>query len=141
MQSTLPIELIRSYEKSHYVVSDTDAFVLRIAEHSEALRSLHARLKATSSAFLTACAPFSQETSQVDNDFLQSSFEDELMRDGFHFVRGFGHGDGDESHWVEKSALVLSISLEQASNYATKHRQNAFVWCDENCIPKLVLMK
>jgi hypothetical protein len=42
---------------------------------------------------------------------------------------------------IEASYLVLGIALNEACELGKKYEQNAIVWCDSTCLPRLVLLR
>lgn len=133
-------ELVQAYKITDYHVTTTSPFVLNIDSYSEPLKKMHLNHNCTSSAFLTAYCPFSKTLSAKENERLQKTLEDELSDNNFQFIDGFGQGKGASVNWKERSVLVLGISLKDATKLANKYKQNAFIWNDVECIPRLITL-
>ena len=53
-----------------------------------------------------------------------------------------GRGIGSDETWPpEESFLALGLGYEQAVHIARHYGQNAFVWVEEDCVPKLILLR
>ena len=89
--------------------------------------------------FITAYNPFSVLLTTPHNVARQAELLSDLSELKLKFV--FGYGQSDDSDWREASVLVLGITREESMRLAVKHEQNAFIWCDEQATPKLVLAR
>ena len=70
--TTLPPGLVQAYRETHYRVLGDDGFTLTIDVPNPELARTHRRHGVDSSAFLTACNPFSRSLSDDENMALQA---------------------------------------------------------------------
>ena len=131
---------IDAYLDTDYRVLAPLSFVLRIGVANAALAALYRQYKVSSSAFITACNPFSR----VVDDAVNSARQDELAQDlrsrSLRYFEGVGwHASGN---WPEEpSFLVLDLALEAAKTLGKKYDQNAIVWCGSDSTPELILLR
>lgn len=130
-------ELWKAYEETDFIVHTKPEFALNIGQFSEQLKQLLISHKVTSAAFVTAYNPFSQKLSEDENSESQARLVDEIQSRGLSLFQGLGQHPNLQ--WQgEPSVLILGIALEAAKKLARTYEQNAFVWCDETCIPQLI---
>lgn len=114
--------------------------MLTVDAYCDALRACHADHGATCSAFLTACNPESQPLPEELNAVAQMALRRELDNRRMRYLDGLGIDPSGE--WpAEPSLLVLGISLDAACEIGARYRQNALVWCAEDAVPRLVLLR
>lgn len=138
--SAIDPETIRAYERTHYVVADESDLILRVGQFSPGLAALHARHGCSTSAFLTACNPYSRPMDAATNQARQQQLARELQAQGWTFR----DGEGQDPHgaWTaEASFLVLGLDRETASGLAHRFEQNAYLWIGADAIPRLVLLR
>jgi hypothetical protein len=129
-----------AYRGTEYRVSVDGSPVLRIGEASPPLVALQDRHGVTSSAFVTACNPFSAELSDEENRTRQAGLEQELRTRGLRFLPGIGQHPSNG--WPgEPSFLVLGFDLPAAKALGVRLAQNAIVWAGEGGVPELVLSR
>lgn len=140
MSSRIPASTLDAYRQTNYQVQAAQPFTLRIGQRNAALTQLHLQHGVSSSAFVTACNPYSSPLSQDENAERQQRLAQALTRDGWQYLPGSGkHFSGP---WpAEPSFLVLGIGREAADRLAQVFEQNAYVYCAADCIPKLVLLR
>lgn len=63
-----------------------------------------------------------------------------LTARGLQFMPGVGVG-ADPKWQGEPSVLVLGLPLQHARALGTSYLQNAIVWCGEDAVPQLVLLR
>lgn len=139
MGNVKPIDpvLWKAYEQTDFIVHSAPEFVLNIGQLSDQLIQLFSINKVTTAAFVTAYNPFSKKLSRDENSVQQSIFVKEVQSRGLSFLQGLGQHPNHK--WeVEPSLLILGIAFEAAKKLARTYEQNAFVWCDESCIPQLI---
>lgn len=139
--SVIPQDLISAYEETIYQVDEFgDSFDLHIDVVNISLVELHAKHDASYSAFITAYNPYSQESSDEENEQLLAELAIELVLKNLTFFIGTGkHPSGK---WKgEKSFLILGLDRAAAISLGNSYRQNAIVWCGIDATPKLVLLK
>ena len=132
--------LIQAYRETHFIAYQPKRLVLQVGSHYAELAQLHAQFGARSSAFITACNPFSQEVGAAINVERTIRLEADLRETRFKYFEGVGeHPSGN---WPgEVSFLVLGIPLEAARALGSRHEQNAVVWSDADAVPQLILLR
>lgn len=140
VDTSLHPALVQAYLETDYCVRVADGLVLRCGEYSSALAATHGRLGVESSAFLTACNPYSQPRDSADNALAQTALARALDRLGLRWLPGIGRHP--HASWPgEESFLVLGIDRDAACALAAEYQQNAFVWCGPSAVPELVLLR
>lgn len=138
--SSIPRDTIQAYLETHYRVHGDTPTTLKIDESNPALAMLHAAHRVECSAFITACNPFSQDSSDELNAARQKVLADELQQRGLRYIDGIGQHPSN--NWPgEASFLVFGLSLEAAKALGTQSGQNAIVWSGANATPQLVLLR
>ena len=129
--------LCKAYEETNFIVHSAPKFALNIGQLSDQLIQLFIFHKVTTAAFLTAYNPFSHQLSKDENFTRQSNLVKEIQSRGLNFLQGLGQNQ-DYKWEGEPSLLILGIAFEAAKKLARTYEQNAFVWCEESCIPQLI---
>ena len=138
--SKIPTDLITAYLETDYRVFSPEPFVLKIDHACAQLLLLHRHHQVTSSAFITAWNPYSNQLSQEKNNLRQEQLRKNMQNDGF--IVYAGEGKHPSGNWEgEDSLLILGISLEDAKAEGVRWGQNAIVWSDADAIPQLMLLK
>ena len=138
--TALPPGLVQAYRETHYRVLGDDGFTLIIDAHSPELARAHRRHRVDSSAFLTACNPFSRSLSDDENIALQSVLAVALRSLGLPFIDGLGQHPSNG--WQgEASFLALGVTRDQACDLGSRFEQNAIVWAGAYAVPQLVLLR
>lgn len=137
---TIEPSTIQAYLKTDYCVFGQVPLVLRVGVKNELLAKLYRQFAASSSAYITACNPHGQLASEKANAAAQARLVKELQRRGLNHVEGAGqHPQGG---WpAEPSYLVLGLSLDEAKMLGRKYRQNAIIWCGDDSVPELVMLR
>ena len=132
--------MVEAYKLACFKVLIEDNFLLRLDEINQQLVRLFAMDRVKSAAFITACNPFSQPTTDKENSAAQAKIEAEIKSFNLKFYPG--QGEDLTGHWAaESSALVMGISLEQATLLGVKYQQNAIVWIGHDAKPQLLLLR
>lgn len=132
--------LIQAFLETDYRVDAPAAMTLRVGVANPLLADLHKARRVESSAFITACNPFSQAFDEVANGERQETLARELRQEGLTFFEGIGQHPSN--NWPgEPSFLVLALSLEAAKALGARHEQNAIIWCGADAVPTLVLLR
>jgi hypothetical protein len=131
---------VQAYRETHFRVLGDASIVLQIGTANDALAALHHAFSVASSAFITACNPFSRVCGDRDNAARQAALSRDLKQ------LGVGHLDGVGEHpsgnWPpEPSFLVLGVSLDDACAVGRRHEQNAIVWSGRDAVPHLILLR
>lgn len=138
--SSISAELIAAYRRTEYRVADGSyAFVLRIDESSDSLRTCHAAFGVECSAFVTAWNPRSEPTPLDANEAAMARLEAEIESRGLFALRGVGVDPAGD--WPgEPSLLVLGLDAEPACALARTFDQHAIVCASEDATPRLVVV-
>ncbi|WP_449412088.1 DUF3293 domain-containing protein [Pandoraea soli] len=138
--SNIDSDTIKAYVETHYCVEGGLPMTLRVSVQNPSLVVLHEAAHVESSAFITACNPFSHACDDAINAQRQDALAQELTHLGLRFVDGIGQHPSNE--WPgEPSFLVLGISLPEAKALGERHEQNAIIWAGEDAVPQLVLLR
>lgn len=138
-KSQVSNELVDTYTATNFVVESQPTFRLKVGTQSEGLARLYEKAGVNAACFITAYNPFSVLLTTPHNVARQAELLSDLARLKLKFV--FGYGQSNDSDWNEPSVLILGITHEDSMKLAVKHEQNAFIWCDEEATPKLVLTR
>ena len=131
---------IQAYLGTNYHVHGATPLTLSIGVANAGLAALHKTHSVESSAYVTACNPFSQATNNSVNDARQAVLACELHQHGLTYIKGIGLHP--TNGWTgEQSFLVLGLSREDARMLGARHEQNAIVWCGPDAVPELVLLR
>ena len=138
--SLIDPQLVQAYRETDYCVFGDPGFVIRLGEASPGLLDAHRSAGAQSSAFLTACNPFSAPHEPVANARRQALLTSHLTDRGY--VHLPGEGRHPSNGWPpEESCFVLGLSLEDATDIGARFEQNAIVWCGADGLAHLILLR
>lgn len=139
--SEISPDLIATYRSSVYRIDAPGGVItFYIDRHSPELEQLHSETGVHSSAFITAHHPYSVPVSDEENEKAQQALLDEISSRGFEWLEGAG--EDAKGEWpAERSLLVLGIAEQQATELAVRFRQNAYVFCGSDAVPRLVLTR
>ena len=140
LESAIPSETILAYTETDFIVYDELTLILHVDEYSTGLNKLYETHKTNTCTFITAYNPYSQVLKESVNIARNKDLAAELDDKALKYLLAEGiHHSGD---WpVEASYLVLGLSLKESCELGKKYEQNAIVWCDSDCLPKLVLLR
>ena len=139
-ESLIDPAIIKAYRETDYHVHGDVPFTLTIGAVSPALLTLQAATKTASSAFITACNPFSEATVDTTNADRQRALSSDLHQRGLKFINGIGMHPSNQ--WAgEPSLLVPGVSLDTAKTLGVYYEQNAIVWSGPDGIPRLILLR
>ena len=140
IESLISLETVQAYRETEFRVFTENLLVLKISIKSEDLLALYKDKRSETCAFVTACNPIGELLNDEQNSNLQKQLEEEIKFRGLNFIPGEGkHPIGD---WpAESSFLIFDLSLESAKTLGRKFNQNAVVWCDQDAIPQLILLR
>ena len=131
---------IQAYLQTDYHVHGATPLTLNIGVANAGLAALHKTHSVESSAYVTACNPFSQALDNSANDTRQAVLARELQQHGLTYINGIGQHP--TNGWTgEQSFLVLGLSREDAKMLGARYKQNAIVWCGPDAVPELVLLR
>lgn len=135
--SLVSSELVDAYASTNYVVENAPSFTLRVGVYSEQLEKLYVSEGVQTACFITAYNPFSVLLTTPHNVARQAVLLTDVAE--LKLKSRLGYGENLDKTWREQSIMVLGISYEMSMELAIKHEQNAFIWCDEQATPMLVL--
>ncbi len=139
--SVIDPKTIQAYLETDYHVHGDAPMTLNVGVASPALADLHKASGVTTSAFITACNPFSQAFDDATNTQRQAALARELKSRGLTFIEGIGQHTTNKEWPGEPSFLVLNLSLEAAKALGVRHEQNAIIWCGADAVPQLILLR
>ena len=132
--------MIQAYAETHYRVFGDEPFTLRVGEASARLAVEHHRHAVTSSAYVTACNPFSRMLRADDNAERHAALALDLEHRGLTAVEGLG--EHPSNRWPgEPSFLVFGLELAAAKDLGARLEQNAIVWSGADAVPQLILLR
>ena len=139
--TSIPSTLHAAYAVTDYRVFAADApFTLHIGAASAELAQLHGKHAVSCSAFLTAWNPFSHPVDADANHLAQQSLLRDLRDSGVRFIEGMGC-DPSGAYAGEESVLALGLARADAIALGRKYQQNAIVWCGQDAVPELILLR
>lgn len=137
---TISNELMQAYLSTTFCIDDLGLkFEFQPNVFCPDLQKLHHTHNCQTSALITAFNPYSVAQNHQTNDNLQAQLVHDLKQDSFTLLNGYGKSSDESCDWVEMSVLALNIDYDSALEYATKYKQNAFVWVGPSAIPELVI--
>lgn len=131
---------IQAFRETEYRAYTDEPFTLRIGEVCDPLAAAHKRHRVDSSAFITACNPFSQILDEDSNARLHVAFGLALNKRSLASIEGVGQHPSNQ--WPgEPSYLIFGLTLETAKTLGTSLNQNAIVWTGADAVPQLILLR
>lgn len=139
-ETELPKRLIDAFRTADYEVHTNPKFVLQVGKFCFDLENLFREFNLSTGCFITACNPKSAELSKEQNTLLQETLHSDLVTQNLQIIKGLGSDPSGE--WRgEPSFLAMGISFSHAKSLGIKYEQNAILWCDQRCIPELILLR
>ena len=141
MPSTvIPPSLLTAYRNTLYRVQATPPFTLIVGEISPALQQWIAQRQCACAAFVTACNPHSHVLSDAENAQRHCALEQVIRQCGLPYASGLGQSQ--DGHWKpEPSYLVGGLTLEETQALGRRFEQNAVVWCGQDALAQLILLR
>ena len=131
---------IRAYLETEYHVHGQPTVIMQVGVGCASLIELNQAQGTNSSAFITACNPFSEALDDSGNAVRQLSLARELKQRGLHYIDGVGQHPS--SQWPgEASYLVPGLTLEAAKRLGEQFEQNAIIWSGPDGVPQLILLR
>jgi len=138
--SSIDSRTIQAYLETHYRVLGDTPLTLTVGTANPDLGALHKSRRIESSAFITACNPFSQACDETVNAQRQAALARDLRQRSLHFIEATGQHPSNQ--WPgEPSFLVFGLSREAAKMLGARLEQNAILWCGTDAVPELVLLR
>ena len=139
-KSILDPLLIKAYQAANYYVRSAQPFTLQIGKVSDGVIDLCRRYGLSSATFITAYNPFGEVLTDKENQQRNKQLKLEVNALDLPLIKGFGQDKLGE--WgQEDSFLIFGLDLETAKAIGIKYEQNAIVWCGEDAIPRLMLLR
>lgn len=129
-------DLVAAYQAAEYHVLVDPPFVMKVGEYCPGLAKLIATAGAEAAIFITAYNPFSVQQRPEVNEAANAKLRKKLGRDVYP-----GAGRSPDGDWPEELSY-LSLGHEYADEgyaLARQFGQNAFLWVDEGCAPRLLI--
>lgn len=141
MPSTLIApSLLAAYRTTLYHVQASAPFTITVGEVSSELQQWMAQHRCACAAFITACNPHSNALSDAENAQRQSVLEQDIQQRGLPYAPGLGQPQ--DGHWKpEPSYLVGGLLLEEAQGLGMRFDQNALIWCGQDALAQLILLR
>lgn len=139
-RTEIPRDKIEAYLETHYRVGiGTDAFVLRVGQHSPELASLHEQNSCDCALFITAFNPFGRKQDDAANHFAHARLGEELREVSENVIEG--EGADPAGRWpAERSHLAFGIDADTARELGRRFKQDAVVWIGKDAVPQLLLL-
>ncbi|MBF0162422.1 MAG: DUF3293 domain-containing protein, partial [Magnetococcales bacterium] len=113
---------------------------LRVGTISPQLAAAHRAHHVESSAFISACNPFSQLLDEAANAARHAAMERQIHQSGLASLPGVGQHPANQ--WPgEASLLLFGITLEAAKTLGNEWEQNAILWSGADAMPRLILLR
>lgn len=133
-------DLLAAYRKTLYVVQTPSPFTLKVGEASPELRQWMQGHACHCAVFLTACNPYSQALNDAENAQRQRALEQEILRRNLPWAHGLGQPQ--EGQWKpEPSYLVGGLALDEGRTLGRRFEQNALLWCGQDTLVQLILLR
>lgn len=129
-------ELKDAFRQARYEVLEPK-FEFKIGEVSTGLNRLLEQYRRRTFAFITPFNPGSQVIPDSDNEERFQSFNKAVSK----YVTFEGYGGGQAEGWpLERSLLILGISLSSAKRLGRRFGQDAIVFGFRNKPPEIVVL-
>lgn len=135
-----PHSLTDAYRQARYEAQlGNDHFEFRVGQVHPWLDSLMSSHHTACAAFITPFNPASRILPEQENLIRLQSLAERLSQQGFTFFDG--HGQDDAGLWpAEASFLILDITRQEATAFASDYGQNAFLYMEKHHGAELVLL-
>jgi len=139
-KTSIEPELIKTYLSTHYHICVARPFFLEIGKKSPMLSFWHKIFGVNCSAFITAHNRFDRNLTSHENKLRHRQLKADMELAYCPVVDGYSQDLLCERDKVEYS-LIFGISLKESKVVGNKYSQNAIVWCEEDLIPQLILLR
>jgi hypothetical protein len=131
------LDLICAYMGTNYFINGYD-IPLKINIFHVDLPNIYNKYNVKSSAYITAYNPYSELKTIDENTNNNLSLKKLLINKNYNFIEGIGSHPSNE--WEgEPSFLILGIGRDDATEIGILYKQNAILWCGNDCAPQLIL--
>ncbi len=138
INSELTPALLAAYRRTEYHVGQS--FMLRIGVHSVDIEVWHKRQAVNCSAFVSAVNPRGAALDIHENRVRHERLRNRLGREGLYHEAGQGVAP-DRSWPPEPGFLIAGLDQRQARRFGRDFDQNAVVWCGQDAVPQLLLLR
>ena len=129
-----------TYQKANYLVTTPGCEIqFKINQVNKELATLIESHGVDGASLITACNPYGQAVSIIENVKANQSLEQAIQSTGLPYF--LGQGSDPKGEWKEDSYLVMGISLEEAKELGALYQQNAIVWINKDGLPTLVWLR
>jgi hypothetical protein len=141
LQKPILPEKVAAYRATHYRVLDGDAsFTMMVGQRSSELQAGYSRAKVGCAVFITAFNPFGMQQSEDANQAANQHLA-EYLGSLFPVVLR-GEGVDPAGAWPpEPSFLALGVTQAAAESLGRRAHQDAVLWCNEEAVPDLLLLR
>ena len=138
--TTITQSLLDLYSKAEYHVDAAPPFILKIGETNDALKRLYENSSCNCAAFITAFNPGSKELPTEVNKARNKKLEALISSMAYQCLHGTGMC-ADDDGLGEASLLILGMDKDTAIDIGRQFEQNAIIWCANEAVPQLVLLR
>jgi hypothetical protein len=139
-KTSIEPELIKSYLSMHYHVCAARPFFLEIGKQSCMLSFWHKIFEVNCSAFITAYNRYDKYQTSHENKLRHKQLQTDMEKACLPVIDGYCQDEVGKNDKVEYS-LIFGISLKESKEVGNKYTQNAIVYCEEDLIPQLILLR
>ena len=127
-----------AYRQTLYeVFSDQGVIQLRVDVKSPTLNQLLQQYQQTTWALITACNPYSQPLSELENCNRNRALAADLKKLGLPLFNAVGRDESDQ--WpAEESLFVIGLNRGDAMHMGQKYSQNALLYGEIGNPPELL---
>ncbi len=131
-------ELIMAYMETNYFINNIK-IPLKINKYNSCLQNIYNKYNVNTCAYITAYNPYSKIVDTDENIKNNESLKLLLEQNNYKYIEGFGCHPSNE--WEkEYSFLIIGIEYNNACDIGKKYNQTAILWCDNDCVPNLILL-
>lgn len=139
-QQLLSQDLINAYLHTHYKVSTNPPFSLIIGQLCVELAHIFSTTEQKTAAFISAWNPCSFMLNNELNSLRHKQLLTDISALGYIGIEGWGEAT-DNDYDGEQSVFILGISAKEAIDLGQQYEQNAIVFCHQQAIPELVILR
>ena len=131
--------LKNAYRNTIFRIFSNTPFDLKIDVYSKALNQCFKYHNAKTCTIITAYNPYSKRITDAENIKKNIALLSEINKSGFNYLDAIGLDPQNE--WEgEASFFIFNISQLEAQRMGNKYQQNAIVWAETDCIPRLIFL-
>lgn len=131
-------ELINAYMETDYYIYN-NPHPLKINKYYPYLQTIYDNYNKNTCAYITAYNPYSEQVDIDINIKNNESLKLLLEENNYQYIGGYGYHPSNK--WEkEYSFLIIGIDYNNACEIGILYNQTAILWCNGDCIPKLLLL-